>query len=104
MLADRVKRINPACRVTKVVEFFTKASAERMLTPDFDFVVDAIDSVSNKALLLAECKRLRRRVITVGGAGGKRDATLIRSGDLGHSEGDSLLKLVRRKLRTDHGY
>ena len=104
VLADRVKRINPACRVTKVVEFFTKASAERMLTPDFDFVVDAIDSVSNKALLLAECKRLRRRVITVGGAGGKRDATLIRSGDLGHSEGDSLLKLVRRKLRTDHGY
>ena len=88
----------------QVVEFFTKASAERMLTPDFDFVVDAIDSVSNKALLLAECKRLRRRVITVGGAGGKRDATLIRSGDLGHSEGDSLLKLVRRKLRTDHGY
>lgn len=104
VLADRVKLINPACRVTKVVEFFTKASAERILTPDFDYVVDAIDGLSNKAMLLAECKRLRRRVITVGGAGGKRDATAIQSGDLGESCGDGLLKLVRRKLRTDHGY
>ncbi len=104
VLADRVKLINPACRVTRVVEFFTKASAERMLTPEFDYVVDAIDGLSNKAMLLAECKRLRRRVITVGGAGGKRDATAIRSGDLGESCGDGLLKLVRRKLRTNHGY
>ncbi len=104
VLAERVKLINPACRVNVVSEFFTKSSAERMLAPEFDYVVDAIDSVSNKALLIAECKRLRRRVITVGGAGGKRDATSIRSGDLGDSEGDGLLKLVRRKLRTDHGY
>lgn len=104
VLADRVKLINPTCRVTKVVEFFTKASAERMLTSEFDYVVDAIDSVSNKALLLAECKRLRRRVITVGGAGGKRDATAIQSGDLGESCGDGLIRLVRKKLRTDHGF
>ena len=104
VLADRVQRINPSCRVTKMVEFFTKDSAERMLTPEFDYVVDAIDGLSNKAMLLAECKRLRRRVITVGGAGGKRDATEIRSGDLGESCGDGLLKLVRRKLRTDHGF
>lgn len=104
VLAERVKLINPACQVTAVSEFFTKASAERMLAPDFDYVVDAIDSVSNKALLIAECQRLRRRVITVGGAGGKRDATMIRAGDLGDSWGDGLLKLVRRKLRTDHGY
>jgi len=104
VLADRGRLINPACRVTTVVNFFTKASAERMLAPEFDYVVDAIDSVSNKALLIAECQRLGRPVLTVGGAGGKRDATMIRSGDLGDSWGDGLLKMVRRKLRTDHSY
>ena len=67
VLAERVRLINPSCQVTTVVDFFTKASAERMLAPAFDYVVDAIDSVSNKALLIAECQLLGRPVLTIGG-------------------------------------
>src|SRR6185437_11688398 len=43
VLAERVAAINPACRVTTVQEFFTKASADRLLAAPFDYVVDAID-------------------------------------------------------------
>jgi len=104
VLAERVRLINPVCRVMTLMEFFTKASADRMLETKFDYVVDAIDSVTNKALLLAECQELGRPVLTVGGAAGKRDATKVRAGDLGDTWGDGLLRTVRRKLRREHGF
>jgi tRNA A37 threonylcarbamoyladenosine dehydratase len=104
VLADRVRLINPTCRVTALTEFFTPATAARILAPAFDFVIDAIDAVANKALLIAECNRRGRPVLTVGGAGGKRDATLVRSGDLGDAWGDELLRQVRRRLRREHGF
>lgn len=103
-LAERVRLINPECRVTALAEFFTTQSAERLLATRYDWVVDCIDKVSNKALVLAECVKRGQPVVTVGGAGGKRDATRIRTGDLGGAHGDDLLKLVRRKLRRDHGF
>lgn len=104
VLAERVRSINPACRVETAAEFFTEATAERLLAPTFDCVVDAIDRRSHKALLIAACNRRGWPCVTVGGAGGKRDATQIRTGDLGDAWGDELLRQVRKKLRRDHGF
>lgn len=104
VLAERVRLINPGCQVHTATEFFTPSSAARLLDPAFDFVVDAIDSMTNKALLIAACNERRRPVIAIGGAGGRSDPTRIRTGDLGDSEGDNLLRLVRKKLRRDHGF
>lgn len=105
VLAERVRLINPACRVTELPEFFTAATAEAMLgATRFDCVVDAIDRMSNKALLIAESVKRGMPCVTVGGAGGKRDATRIRAGDLGESGGDDLMRMVRKKLRRDHGF
>lgn len=104
VLAERVLAINPACRVETVQEFFTKASADRLLAAPFDYVVDAIDNMTNKALLIAEARALGRRVLTVGAAGGRCDATQIQAGDLGEAENDLLLRQVRKKLRRDHGF
>ncbi len=105
VLAERVRLINPACRVTEIADFFGTSTAEAMLGETrFDCVVDAIDRMTNKALLIAECVKRGLPCVTVGGAGGKRDATLIRAGDLGESGGDDLLRLVRKKLRRDHGF
>lgn len=103
-LAGRIKLINPECRVTCVAEFFTEKTAERLLEPKFDWVVDCVDLMSHKALLIAEGTRRGRRVLTVGSAGGRRDATRIKVSDLGDSHGDELLRQVRKKLRRDYGF
>ncbi|MGC3988922.1 MAG: tRNA threonylcarbamoyladenosine dehydratase [Chthoniobacteraceae bacterium] len=104
VLADRVKSINPECEVHEVAEFFTKENADRLLSTPYDFVVDAIDQVSLKALLIAECRQRGRRVITVGGAGGKQEASGIRVADLAESAQDDLLRFVRKQLRAEHGF
>lgn len=105
VLAERVRLINPECRVTELADFFTAATADAMLGVDkFDCVIDAIDRVGNKSLLIAESVKRGYACVTVGGAGGKRDVTQIRAGDLGESGGDDLLRLVRKKLRSDHGF
>ncbi len=102
VLAERVRLINPNCRVESVAEFFTESTAERLLAPAFDFVVDAIDLLSHKALLIARCRERGVPVITVGGAGGRRDPTQVRAGDIGEA-GDELTRQVRKRLRRDHG-
>ena len=103
-IAERVKLINPACRVTTVTEYFTAKTAARLLEIKFDWVVDCVDLMSNKALLIAECTQRGQRVLTVGAAGGRRDATRIRVSDFGDSHGDELLRQVRKKLRRDYGF
>ncbi len=103
VLAERVRLINPACRVEAVPEFFTAASAERLLAPGYDCLVDAVDRMSHKALLIAGARDRAMPVVTVGAAGGRRDPTRIRAGDIGEAN-DELLRQVRKKLGRDHGF
>lgn len=103
VLAERVRQINPECRAELVHEFFTTASAERLLVPRYDFVVDAIDRMSHKALLIAGCRERGIPVLTIGGAGGRSDPTKVHVGDIGEAS-DDLLRMVRKKLRRDHGF
>jgi tRNA A37 threonylcarbamoyladenosine dehydratase len=104
VLADRVALINPSCKVNPKVEFFTESSAERLLVPRYDFVIDAIDQVSAKCQILAGCRSRGVPAIVVGGAGGRRDATAVRLADLSRSTQDPLLKQVRRRLRGEFGF
>lgn len=104
VLAERVHAINPECRVSAVQEFFAEASAERILAPGFDYVLDAIDSPSKKCLLIAGCRARNFPILVTGGAGGRRDPTAIRVAELARSSHDRLLVQVRRDLRQHHGF
>lgn len=104
VLKARAGEIDPACHVDAVVEFLTPSNATRLLEGGFNFVIDAVDRMSIKALIIAECGRLGLPVITSGSAGGRRDPTRVRTTDLGLAGVDPLLRQVRRKLRRDHGF
>jgi len=104
VLAERVRHIHPGCEVTRRHAFLTEATAEELIHPGFDFVVDAVDRMTPKALIIARCRQVAVEALTIGGAGGRRDPTCVRVGDLGATSGDTLLKLVRKKLRRTHGW
>lgn len=104
VLRQRVAEIAPATTVVTVLQFFNARTADALLEPGFDIVVDAIDHLPNKCLLLAECQRRGLPVITCGGAGGRRDPTRIEVADITRSYGDPLLSLVRKTLRHKHGF
>ena len=101
VMADRIRAINPDCRVVIEQQFFNAETADRLLAPKFDFVLDAIDSVTNKVLLLAGCRQRNLPVVACGGAGGRRDGTQVRVADLAKVSHDRLLAEVRKKLRKE---
>lgn len=103
-MAERIRAINSDCRVTAEQKFFNEQTAEELLAPKFDFILDAIDSVPNKILLLVRCREKKLPVITCGGAGGRRELTSVRLGDLSKASHDPLLSEVRRRLRKEHDF
>jgi tRNA threonylcarbamoyladenosine dehydratase len=104
VMARRVQAINPECRVHPLNVFFTEANAQEILSVPFDFVLDAIDSLSKKCLLIAACHGKNIPVITVGAAGGRRDPSAIQVADLAKATNDRLLRETRSKLRGRHGF
>lgn len=103
-LAERIQSFYPNCQIHSRIEFFTTSTAERILSAQLDVIVDAIDHVSNKCLLIAECKQRKIPVVTCGGGGGRKDPARIRVADLSRTEGDPLLAVVRKHLRQNHGF
>jgi tRNA threonylcarbamoyladenosine dehydratase len=104
VLAERMALIHSGCRITPVAEFVTAQNLTRLLTGPFDCVIDAVDRTSIKTAIIAHRFSTGQAVVTVGGAGGRRDATAIRTADLALSQGDLLLKGVRKRLRRYHGF
>ncbi|MHC9085267.1 tRNA threonylcarbamoyladenosine dehydratase [Luteimonas sp. RIT-PG2_3] len=103
-MAERCRAINPSAKVEAVAEFLTAGNLEALLDRQFDLVIDACDSFRSKVELIAWCRRRKQAVITVGSAGGRIDATLVRVRDLSRTEHDAMLALVRKKLRSEFNF
>ena len=112
VMVERVRTISPEARVEGRVEFFTADTASRLLGLETDsisedrpdFVVDAIDAMSNKVRLIALCQGAGIPLVVCGGAGGRRDPTAVRVADLATVTHDRLLSEVRKRLRREHGF
>ena len=103
-MAERIRAINPACRVSEIEDFVSADNLDEILGKGFDYVIDAIDHVRVKAAMIAWCKRNRVPLITAGGAGGQIDPTRIEVIDLARTIQDPLLSKVRALLRKEYGF
>jgi len=103
-LKTRVENIFPACKVYARIEFFNKKNYGEILKDGFDYVIDAIDNVQNKVLLISECYSRKIPIITSGAAGGRLDGTKVQVTDLVKATHDPLLSKVRSNLRKEHGF
>lgn len=104
VLAERLRLIHPEMQVKVVEAFFSGKNADDLLDERPDAVIDAIDSLRAKCVLLAGCRDRRICCVASGAAGGRRDPTRIACDDLAHSSKDGLLAAVRRHLRREFGF
>lgn len=102
-MARRCQLINPQCQVNIVEDFITLENISELIQ-GFDYVIDAIDAVKEKAALIAHCKRRKIPIITTGGAGGQTDPSQISYGDVAKTTHDPLLAKVRYLLRHQYQF
>ena len=103
-MKNRIVNINPACEVTEIEDFVTPDNVSELIGSQFDYVVDATDSIKAKASMIAHCKRHKIPIITIGGAGGQIDPTQITVGDLSKTIQDPLAAKLRSYLRRFHNF
>lgn len=104
VLKERSKQINPNVKINTIADFLTKKTVKDILSTEYSYIIDAIDSLENKATLVVEARKKNIPIITVGGAGGKQDATKVLIEDLSKSWNDRLLQRLRKTLRKEFGY
>ncbi len=104
VMGERIKAINPDCKLTLIDDFISEENIPEYINKNYDYVLDAIDSIKPKTALLAFCKRNKIKVITVGGAGGQIDPTQIQVADLTKTIQDPLAAKLRNNLRRFHHF
>lgn len=103
-MQERVNQINSECTVNIIDDFITLENIQEHLSQDYDYVVDAIDSIKFKAGLIYHCKRNKIPIITTGGAGGLTDPSVIEVVDLSKTYNDALAAKVRSTLRDQYNF
>jgi tRNA A37 threonylcarbamoyladenosine dehydratase len=99
-MRDRILEINPQCEVDIVQKFYMPEVAEEMLDSSYDYIVDAIDTVTAKIDLVERAERMGIPVISAMGAGNKTDPTKFEVSDIYKTSVDPLAKVVRKELRN----
>lgn len=99
--AERVRAINPDCRVAGHAMFYLPSNADEVDLTQYDFVLDCIDTVSAKMELIRRCTRLGVPIISSMGAAYKVDATAWQVGDITKTVNDPLARILRKRLRRE---
>ncbi len=98
-MRDRVLEINPKAEVEIHRAFYLPGSADQLIRPDYDYIVDAIDTVTAKIDIIVHAKALGIPVISAMGAGNKLDPTRFEVADLYETSVCPLAKVMRKTLR-----
>lgn len=102
LFAERFHEINPDAHINAIKDFLTPENINEIFSGNqFDYVIDAIDTVAPKVALIEHCLRHKIPVISSMGAGGRVDPTKIGYFDLWETRDDGLAKAVRRKMKND---
>lgn len=99
LMAQRARSINPAIEVETLDAFCLPENVVQLLPGRFDYIVDAIDTVSAKLALAEEAFHRGVPIISAMGAGNKLDPTGFRVADIGETSVCPLCRVMRRELK-----
>ena len=98
-MTERLKQIRPDLAVDRIDGFYTPQDSERFFPCHYDYVVDAVDTLTGKIPLVIRCKELGIPIVSSMGAGNKMDPTKFRVADIYGTCMDPLARIMRKKLR-----
>ncbi len=99
VMAERMRRINPDIAVEERQEFFLPETADRFDFTAYDYVIDAIDTVSGKIAIVEAAHAAGVPMISCMGTGNKMDPTAFRVADLSKTSVCPLARVMRRELK-----
>ena len=99
VMGQRLRDINPDVELTIIDKFVEEGLSTEILSPKFDYVVDAIDTLSPKIYLIYYALEMNLKIISSMGAGGKIDPSLVQITDLEKSFNCNLARNLRKRLR-----
>ncbi|WP_371364136.1 tRNA threonylcarbamoyladenosine dehydratase [Sporomusa rhizae] len=99
VMRDRILEINPKAEVTIFQAFYLPDTSEGIIANDYDYIVDAIDTVTAKIDLVCKAKAKNIPVISSMGAGNKLDPTKFEVADIFNTSVCPLAKVMRQELR-----
>lgn len=102
LMKARVLEINPEAEVIAYEEMYTAETADKLLSTDYDYVVDAIDMVTAKIDLIVRCKAMNIPIISAMGAANKLDPTKLVVTDIYKTSVCPLAKVMRKELKARH--
>ena len=97
--AERVNDINPGCRINRYRTFFLPDTREQFDFSQFDYVIDAIDTVTGKLALIEAARAAGTPIISCMGAGNKLDPTAFRVADIYQTSVCPLARVIRGECR-----
>ena len=100
IVGDRLIDINPELKLTRVQEFLSPERAFEIVSDEFDYVLDCIDSVTPKLNLIIAAKRKRVKIISSMGAGGKMEAAKVKVSCITQATNCMLAKTIRKRLKA----
>jgi len=99
VMAKRMLDINPELQLTVREEFLTPDSVKELITNEFDYVFDCIDSVQPKQYVIVTCKQKDVRVVSSMGAGGRVDPSKVQVADISESYNCPFAQQIRKGLK-----
>ena len=101
VVGNRLLDINPELNLIKVQEFLSPERAFDIVTKEYDYVMDCIDSVTPKINLIRGAKRQRVKIISSMGAGGKMEAAKVKVADISNTINCVFAKAIRKRLKAE---
>ncbi|MEG0050599.1 MAG: tRNA threonylcarbamoyladenosine dehydratase [Terrisporobacter sp.] len=99
VMKERLLDINPELNIRTVAKMYNKETTDEILVEDYDYVIDAIDMVTSKILLVEECNKKGLEIVSSMGMGNKLDPTQIVVTDIKKTHTCPLAKVMRKELK-----
>ena len=101
IMAERLLAINPDLKLNVIKEFITPDRAVQILSTPYDYVIDAIDSITPKITFLKTAYEHKVKIVSSMGAGAKLDPTKLQVVDISKTYNCPFAQYVRKRLREE---